>query len=214
MSRRENGDARCPACMMYRELCICAEIPKLVTRSRLVLLIHYREARKPTNTGQLAARCLPNSEVGIIGDRDRPELPVIGEHALLLYPADDAIPIAQAVALDPELPRTLIVPDGNWRQAARMAKRVPGVAAARHVTLDKVAASPTEYGLRREPKDGGLATLEAIARAMRILEGDRGAEIEQAMLAVFRLMVSRTKWLRGQLRDDEVVGGLPFGARR
>ncbi|CAN5390619.1 hypothetical protein BH11MYX1_BH11MYX1_01740 [soil metagenome] len=49
---------------------------------------------------------------------------------------------------------------------------------------------------------------------MRILEGDRGAEIEEAMLAVFRLMVSRTKWLRGQLRDDEVVGGLPVGARR
>jgi len=214
VSRRDHVDARCPACMMYLELCICAEIPKLVTRSRLVLLIHYREARKPTNTGQLAARCMPNSEIGIIGDRDRPDLPAIGEHALLLYPADDAIPIAQAIALNPELPRTLIVPDGNWRQAAKMAKRVPGVAAAQHVTLQDVAASPTEYGLRREPKDGGLATLEAIARAMRILEGDRGEAVEAAMIAVFRKMVSRTRWLRGQLRDDEVVGGLPAGARR
>lgn len=200
--------------MMYRELCVCAAIPKLVTRTRLVLLIHYREARKPTNTGQLAARCMPNSEVGIIGDRDRPELPAIGEHALLLYPADDAVTIAQAIAENPDRPRTLIVPDGNWRQAAKMAKRVPGVAGAQHVTLEDVEAAPTEYGLRREPKDGGLATLEAIARALRILEGDRGAAVEEAMLAVFRLMVSRTKWLRGQLADDDVVGGLPVGARR
>ena len=200
--------------MMYRELCVCAEIPKLVTRTRLVLLIHYREARKPTNTGQLAARCLPNSEIGIIGDRDRPGLPAIGEHALLLYPADDAVPIARAIAANPDQPHTLIVPDGNWRQAAKMAKRVPGVERARHVTLDEVEATPTEYGLRREPKEGGLATLEAIARALRILEGERGAEIEASMLAVFRLMVSRTRWLRGQLRDDQVVGGLPPGARR
>lgn len=199
---------------MYRELCVCAAIPTLVTRTRLVLLIHYREARKPTNTGQLAARCMPNSEVGIIGDRDRPALPAIGEHALLLYPADDAIPIAQAIAANPDRPRTLIVPDGNWRQAAKMAKRVPGVAGAQHVTLDGAEAAPTEYGLRREPKDGGLATLEAIARALRILEGDQGAAVEEAMLAVFRLMVSRTKWLRGQLADDDVIGGLPVGARR
>jgi DTW domain-containing protein YfiP len=214
VSRRDHVEARCPACMMYRELCVCAAIPTLVTRTRLVLLIHYREARKPTNTGQLAARCMPNSEVGIIGDRGRPELPAIGEDALLLYPADDAIPIAQAIAANPDRPRTLIVPDGNWRQAAKMAKRVPGVASAQHVTLDGVEAAPTEYGLRREPKDGGLATLEAIARALRILEGEHGASVEEAMLAVFRLMVSRTKWLRGLLADDDVIGGLPVGARR
>ncbi len=194
------------------ELCICAEIPVFATRTRLVLLVHYREARKPTNTGQLAARCLPSSESAIIGDRDRPHLPDFGDHALILYPADDAIPIAEAIAANPEQPRTLIVPDGNWRQAAKMAKRVPGTERAQRVTLE--AGATTEYGLRREPKDGGLATLEAIARAFRILEGDRGEAIETAMLEVFRKMVSRTRWLRGQLRDSDVYGGLPAGAHR
>ncbi len=176
--------------MMYRALCICALIPTLVTRTRLVLLVHYREARKPTNTGQLAARCLPGSRVAIVGDRDRPlPVPLVGadEHAVLLYPDESATPLAPS-----EVPLTVIVPDGNWRQAAKMGRRIPGLEALPRVTL--VDPRPTEYKLRAEPRDGGLATIEAIARAWGILEGKA---IEDAMLAVFREMVSRTLQLRG-----------------
>lgn len=208
MSRRDHVDARCPACMMYLELCICAEIPKLVTRSRLVLLIHYREARKPTNTGQLAARCLVGSRVEIVGDRDRPirqPLAPPGAPTVLLYPSNDAVPIAQLATSG----ATVIVPDGSWRQAAKMGRRVPGLEGLPHVTLDDPRTS--EYQLRSEPREDGLATLEAIARAWRVLEGEA---VEAALLGVFRVMVSRTLWLRGAVRDADVVGGLPPGAHR
>jgi DTW domain-containing protein YfiP len=180
---------------MYAALCICAITPRLATRTRLVLLVHYREARKPTNTGQLAARCVIGSRVGIVGDRERPlPVPLIAadERAALLYPSDDAVPIAQLAAGPP---LTLIVPDGNWRQAAKMGRRVPGLAELPRVTLDE--ARPTEYRLRAELHEGGLATLEAIARALRVLEGDAGPDVEAALLAVFRIMVSRTLELRG-----------------
>jgi len=43
---------------MHATLCICELVPRLEARTRLSLLVHYREARKPTNTGLLAARCL------------------------------------------------------------------------------------------------------------------------------------------------------------
>jgi hypothetical protein len=32
------------------------------------------------------------------------------------------------------------------------------------------------------------------------------------MTAVFRVMVDRTLWLRGALRDDQVTGGIPPAA--
>jgi DTW domain-containing protein YfiP len=73
-----------------------------------------------------------------------------------------------------------------------MGRRIPGLEALPRVTL--VDPRPTEYKLRAEPRDGGLATIEAIARAWGILEGPA---IEDAMLAVFREMVSRTLHLRG-----------------
>lgn len=130
------------------------------------------------------------------------------EQPLLLYPADDALPITRFAAS--ERPIVLIVPDGNWRQASKMRKRIPGLAAVPCVTLPDVG--PTDYRLRAETHEGRLATLEAIARALCILEGEAGPQIEVAMLAVFRVMVERTLWLRGALPDTAVVGGIPAAA--
>ena len=196
---------------MHETLCICALVPRLATRTRLELIVHCREERKPTNTGQLAARCLERSRISIVGDHDRPlELaPVTADdQAVLLFPADDAVPITQFAAS--ERPIVLIVPDGTWRQASKMRKRIPELAAVPCVTLPE--AGPSNYRLRAEVHAGGLATFEAIARALCILEGEAGPQIEAAMLAVFRVMVERTLWLRGALRDDEVTGGIPAAA--
>ena len=190
MSRRDHADARCPACKLYRASCLCALVPALVTRTRLVLLVHYREARKPTNTGQLAARCLVGSRVAIVGDRDRPlpePLVAPDEHAVLLYPCAEAAPLAPS-----DRPLTVIVPDGNWRQAAKMGRRIPGLDRIPRVAI--VDPRPTEYLLRAEPKPEGLATIEAIARAWGILEGPT---IESVLLEIFRVMVARTLALRG-----------------
>lgn len=193
---------------MHETLCICALVPRLATRTRLELIVHCREEGKPTNTGQLAARCLERSHVAIVGDRERPlELAPIttDEQAVVLFPADDAVPITQFATSD--RPIVLIVPDGTWRQASKMRKRIPGLAALPCVTLPDTG--PTNYRLRAEVHEGGLATFEAIARALCILEGP---QIEAAMLVVFRVMVDRTLWLRGALSDDQVTGGIPAAA--
>lgn len=195
---------------MHLTLCICDRIPRLATRSRLALLLHHREVGKPTNTGRLAASCMPNSSVTVFGERDVvAALPAIGadEQPLLLYPADDAVSIAEYAHGKPVV---LFVPDGSWRQAHKMRRRIAGLAEVPCVTLPD--AGRTTYRLRSENREGGLATLEAIANAFGILEPD-GAAIEAAMLEVFRIMVDRTLWLRGQLGDDEVTGGLPQAAR-
>jgi DTW domain-containing protein YfiP len=211
VSRRDNLD-RCAICRMHVTLCVCGELPRLETRTRLALLLHHREVAKPTNTGQLAARCMPNSAVAVFGERDKVSaLPAVRpeQQPLLLYPADDAVPIAEYAAI--VRPVVLFVPDGSWRQAHKMRRRMPGLADVPCVTLPELA--PTSYQLRAEKHEGGLATIEAIARAFRILEGERGEAIEAALLGVFRVMVERTLWLRGQLSDAQVTGGLPQAAR-
>ena len=193
---------------MHLTLCICDRTPRLATRTRLALLLHHREVGKPTNTGRLAASCMPNSVVSVFGARDHvSRLPAVEPHEqpVLLYPADDAVPLAQY-----ERPVVLFVPDGSWRQAHKMRRRIPGLAEIPCVTLPEL--STTSYWLRSENREGGLATLEAIARALRILEPE-GEAIEAAMLDVFRIMVDRTLWLRGQLSDEQVTGGLPQAAR-
>ncbi len=210
MSRRDNVAARCPRCRLHLSICVCALIPTLTTRTRLLLLIHRDEERKPTNTGRLAHLCLPNSEIVRRGDRGAPEPKLSWEpdsQPLLVFPHDDATPLATWASGGAKV--TLIVPDGTWRQAFKARKRVPGLRDVPCVSLPEGA--PTLYRLRSERHEGGLATMEAIARALGVLEG---APIERALVALFRTMIERTLWVRGQLAAEDVTGGIPEGALR
>lgn len=207
MTRRNNPDHRCVACLLHRSLCLCADLPRLATRTRLVVVLHRDELRKPTNTGRLAARCLEGSEVVVRGNRtDAPFDAPHDRQAVLLFPHDDAVPLDR-LALDGR-PVTLVVPDGTWRQAGKMRQRMPGLASLACAALP--AGAPTTYRLRG-PHEGGLATLEAIARALRVLEGE---PVERALLRVFAMMVERTLWARGRVDAAEVTGGVPAGTRR
>ena len=199
---------------MHRSLCICALIPRLETRTRLVLVIHRYEDRKPTNTGRLAVECLVNSETLLRGHEDMPSAPVAwGEDAqpLLLFPHEDAVPLSDYAASS--RPVTLIVPDGTWRQASKVRKRVPGLADVPCVTLP--LGPPSLYRLRAEAHETGLATVEAIARAMGIVEGPVvGPAVQAAIERVFLAMVERTLWSRGEVETVDVTGGIPEGAER
>ncbi|MEI8259618.1 MAG: tRNA-uridine aminocarboxypropyltransferase [Deltaproteobacteria bacterium] len=208
MSRRENAHARCPRCRMHASLCICDLIPRIETRTRLLLVIHRIEDRKPTNTGRLAVECLPNSEVSVRGFAAESEPRLVidpGSQPVFLFPADDAIPIARFV--DSPRPVTLIVPDGTWRQAFKVRNRVPGMRDVPCVTVPPDA--PTRYRLRAEPHKDGLATIEAIARALGVLEG---SHVREKIERVFDVMVGRTRWSRGELPGEDVPGGVPDGA--
>jgi len=181
---------------MPESLCICALVPGLERGARVVLMGDHVERRKPSNPGVLATRCLVRSEVEVVGKRGKPRAThAIGsdETPLLLFPAPGAVSIERFAGS--ERPIALFVPDGSWPQARRMRPHGPGTDGMTRVTLPDLG--PSEYRLREEPQPGGLATLEAIGRALRILEGEHGAAVEAAMLAVFREMVARTLQIRG-----------------
>lgn len=181
---------------MHQQRCVCASVPRLDLRTRVILVMHQNEVIKPSATGPLALACLPNSERLIHGVRDqRLDLNPLfetGSRVLVLYPGEGARVLDEVVADGDPRPITLIVPDGNWRQAQRAARRVPGVERAEPVVLGP--GGPTEWGIRLETKEGGLATFEAIARALGVIEG---AAVEAAMMNVFRLMVRESWEMRG-----------------
>src|SRR5262249_29707402 len=154
---------RCPACWLPVPLCVCADLPRIAVRTRVVVVMHRREAITSTNTGRLAARLLEGASVRVRGLRDAPPPEPLPEgRRLALYPMEGAR------VLGPELaegePVVLLVPDGSWPQARRMVRRDADLRDVPPVTLP--APPPTRYGLRRRPREGTLCTLEAIARAL------------------------------------------------
>lgn len=185
---------------MHEERCLCEFIPSYELETRLVLVMHCRETEKPTATGPLALAALKNSELHLQGLPHQPldltHLHEQGRRVVVLFPADDAVELTpQFRAQDPR-PVTLVVPDGNWRQASRVPKRVPGLQNAERVVLPQ--GRPTQWGIRRETREGGLATFEAIARAFGQLESP---EIQEGMESVFHRMVETTLSMRGYEKD-------------
>ncbi len=196
MPRISPTSERCPRCKVILRECICSTIPRLETRTKVVLVAHRRELLKPTATGPLALECLPNSALYSQGERDQridlTPLSEEGRRLLCLYPADDARVLSpELVAKDPR-PVTLIVPDGTWSQASRIVKRVPGIDRAERVILP--AGRPTEWGIRSESKLAGLATFEAIARGLALIEGEH---VTAPLERVFGAMVQATIAARG-----------------
>jgi DTW domain-containing protein YfiP len=124
-----------------------------------------------------------------------------------LFPGEGATPLVEFVGSSKAV--SLIVPDGTWRQASKVQHRVPCLANVPLVSLPKGPAS--KYRLRHETRDDGLATMEAIARALGVLEGQA---TQEALEHVFCMMVDRALWARGELATRLVTGGIPDGALR
>jgi DTW domain-containing protein YfiP len=197
---------------MHRTLCICALIPRLITRTRLVLILHQLEHRKTTNTGRLAARCLINSQVTgthLVTPGAAPSEAWLDDdrQPLLLFPHAEARPL-EDWAGSPR-PITLVVPDGTWRQANKARRRLEGLGQLPCVKLPEDGAR-SDYQLRHDARPDHLATIEAVAVAMGILEGP---EVRQQLQHIFRVMVDRTLWTNGRIAAHAVTGGIPAGVR-
>ena len=63
---------RCPRCRLLPELCLCADIPTLATRTRIVVVRHASEVSRTSNTGHLAVAALSNSLLVDYGLPGRP----------------------------------------------------------------------------------------------------------------------------------------------
>lgn len=187
---------------MSLPLCLCAEIPRLITSTSVLVLIHHREVKMPTNTGRLAHQCLVGSRLVLRGVKDNPA--ALGPDAsfagtpLLLHPTEDATVLDEKFQAKIPPPYTLIVPDGSWRQASKMGSREPSLQGILRVKLP--AAEPSRYQLRKETKPGGLATIEALGRALGFLESPL---VERELEKIFALMVERTLRSRGVKPDAD-----------
>jgi len=152
--------------------------------------MHRVESTKLTNTGRLVPKLVAGAELEIVGVTAPPEArPREGERRLLLFPSPNAL------ALGPELARggpvRLVVPDGSWSQARRIAQHELRRPEVELVSLPDPGTS--RYRLRRKPVEGGLATLEALAHALGALEGP---EVEEHLLRAFDRFVAIHRALR------------------
>jgi DTW domain-containing protein len=187
---------RCSVCGASLTLCMCAEVPQLDLRTKVALVIHHRELSRSSNTGLLALQSLVNSELRIRGDsREALELSDLlspDYRTLLFYPSADALELDRELVCRDSRPIQLIVPDGTWRQARKIHSR--------HIELRNIprvkisAANRGTFQLRAQSRPERMATLQAIACALRIIEGDL---VAARLMKLYHARVDRTLRARG-----------------
>jgi DTW domain-containing protein len=180
---------RCPVCGVHRHLCFCADFPVLATRTRIVFLQHPQEAKKPTNSARLACRILSNASI-VAWSRVEP--PTFPPDAILLYPSNDAIPLSVE---DFAEPATLVIPDGTWSQASRIANVLKSRPFRRRVLPGGIA---TNWTVRQSDDPDRISSAQAAARGLGVAgEHEAAAILSEAVAEAGRQILS----MRGMAPD-------------
>ena len=155
----------------------------VTTQTRVVIIRHHLERFRSSNSGRLAHLALPNSEIVEHGGSFGPARLRDLDGAWLLFPEGEPV---HSAPVPP--PKKLIVLDATWSQARRMYRKLDVL---RGVPLLRLPDEPMPSArLRESPGPGRVSTIEAIARALRLLEGDRvAAPLEQ----LFEVAVQRAQ---------------------
>lgn len=206
----------CDRCLRPTGYCWCAHLSAIETKTRVVFLQHPREAGVAIGTARMAHLCLPRSELhvgvhwkgsraleSVHADPDRPPA--------LLYPGEGAIDVMRD---PPKHPITLVVIDGTWAQARKIANQNPELA-----SLPRYAFTPpraSQYRIRAEPDERYVSTIEALSYVLGALEGEP-ARFE-ALLRPFEAMVDTQVAIAARERNTRVIGAgsprVPRGAPR
>jgi DTW domain-containing protein YfiP len=111
----------------------------------------------------------------------------------LFYPSDDALELDQNLVMQSELPIQLIVPDGSWRQAFKVHSRHPELKDIPRVMIS--TPNTSKYHIRNETNEYGMATLQAIALALGIIEG---TEVKEKLMRLYQAKLEQTLLSRGK----------------
>lgn len=197
---------RCQFCDASFTLCMCDELPRLELKTKISLVIHHRELARSSNTGLLALRALVNSELRIRGESrealDLSDLLSPLYRTLLFYPCAAAVELNREFVAADRRPIQLIVPDGTWRQARKIHSRHPELIDIPRVKIS--APNDSVFQLRAQSRPEGMATLQAIACALGIIEGDT---VRAQMMKLYRSRVERTMMARGLMRENSPSDG-------
>jgi DTW domain-containing protein YfiP len=185
--RRESITRRCPKCSINMAMCFCNALSSISTKTHVSVIFHKKEYFLTSNTGKIANLALVNSSYQIRGLKDKPltdDFTHNGKYTpYYLYPSEDAEVIDSSFIERQTKPINLIVPDATWRQTKKFHKREPLLKGIPHIKLGSGLKSI--YQLRRQPQEGGLCTIEAIAYSLKEIEN---IEVFSHLMNILKIM--------------------------
>lgn len=132
---------------------------------KIYLLTHERELHRPTNTGSIAIHAAGALVRRVLWQRRHPDPEIVGHieagDAALVYPVTEASRSLEGIPAF----ENFIVLDATWQEARKMYNQSPYLKSAHKVVL--APERPSDYGLRRNQRPGGLCTAECVVELLQ-----------------------------------------------
>ena len=190
MRAKTDRSTLCSGCALVPAICLCNDVERLSLTTEVVVLMHKLELQRTSNTARLVPLMLEGGEVRVRGAIGKPlktdDLRDPEHRTLILFPDEGAPVLTRDLIEADERPVRLVVPDGSWRQVRRLLSREKSLHGTQRVRL--VPTSPSRYRLRSQRNNTHLATFEAIAQALGVIEG---SSVQVKLEAGFDLFVDR-----------------------
>lgn len=187
----------CYDCFRPRSVCLCSLIQPFDTRSRIVILMHPREARREKNgTGRLSHRILNNSRliVGVDFSDDEATNRLIADpeyKSVLLFPTHQAVNLSEdgyRRLLAPPEKLQIFVVDGTWSLASKILRVSETLQSL--PTVSFTLRAPSGFRIKRQPRAECLSTIESIHLLLE-LAVEQGVEDSLPGLAQMPLVFER-----------------------
>jgi DTW domain-containing protein YfiP len=199
---RGSSVKRCPKCHLASFACLCAWQLTRTSDIHFILIVHHKELYKTTNTGRLIADFLPESTSAYLWSRTEPDAKLLVEivnpsrRVVLLFPEDKmntrekqlntiAIKTTKREAQN-ERPLTVILLDGTWKQASRMANLSAWLQnIERHSIAPNSITENQDNYIRKAPQEYQLSTAQAAACILREFNDSQNADLLERYFSVF-----------------------------
>src|SRR5690606_2584704 len=139
------GTIRCAGCQLAPRWCICEAMTPVDVPVGVEVLMHFKEAYRPSSTGHLIGRLVR----GAVVNEYRPDLPppaITGDGPVwVLHPSGDVPPAGR-----PPAGLRVVLIDGSWQQAAGMLR----TAASRGRCIRLPMTGESRYRLRSQQEGG------------------------------------------------------------
>jgi len=151
-----NQTPRCARCFQPGAWCLCAVEDRVTLPFAVDVLMHHAEMLRPTSTGHLIQRLVPDARLQVFRPEGPPDFASVrrpGGTVWILHPlGDDRLP-----GPPPDNLQVILV-DGSWRQASAMLRAIG--AWGEKVRLPMSGTS--RYWLRSQQGAGQFSTMEAL----------------------------------------------------
>ncbi len=191
----------CQQCGKTQTLCVCQQCRKHDTKTKVIILQHPDEVKRPLGTAVIAKLCLKQCTLYVGEDFSKHQQlnDAIAQHKgqiAVLFPSEHAQPAKQWRETHCKQAKLIIVLDGTWRKAFKMWQLSTNLHALVQLALPEDLKG--QYRLRKAPNDNALSTVESIAELLRITEQDSAAS--DTLHKVFTYLIDQ-QW---QCIPDEV----------